>query len=422
MTETELLADLRAKVFATRRPSLPQVGIEAEMLPRRMADGSAVPITTARGDGSLDILRRASARLGWREEEYAHGPRFRLPDGGIVTWEPGGQLEVSTAPSAAAGTLVRELREVIARLEAITAAEGVHLLHAGIDPVHPVAAAEHFLRSERYLRMAAYLAQGGPAGARMMLQTASIQISLDWGPRPDLQWRVLNALTPLLVAIFANSPRYGGISTGEESFRAGVWRRLDPARTGLLGDSEDPAAEYLAFALGAPAILLPERYGERRPFGEWLHAGEVTQQDWAAHLSTLFPEVRPRGHIEVRSMDALPPQWYGAPVALLAGIAYHEPALEAAARLLGTSDSAWLERAGRSGLRDADTAARARELWRIALEGCEALGPPLIDRDLLDSAHGFRRRYTEQSRSPADDWELAPCSSRLPQQLLGTGT
>jgi glutamate--cysteine ligase len=256
----------------------------------------------------------------------------------------------------------------------------------------------------------------------MMLQTASIQISLDWGPRPAFQWRVLNALTPLLVAIFANSPWYGGANTGQASFRAGVWRRLDPARTGLLAGSSDPAAEYLAFALGAPAILLPDRDGEPRPFRESLERGQVTQQHWAAHLSTLFPEVRPRGHIEVRSVDALPPQWYGAPVALLAGIAYHEPALEAAARLLGAPDAAWLERAGRSGLRDPATADIARELWQIALSGCEALGPPLVDDDLLDSAEAFRHRYTELSRSPADDWEVAPCSAPLPPQLLVTGT
>jgi glutamate--cysteine ligase len=41
-----------------------------------------------------------------------------------------------------------------------------------------------------------------------------------------------------------------------------------------------------------------------------------------AHLTTLFPEVRPRGYFEVRSCDALPPEWYAAPLAFIAGLAY----------------------------------------------------------------------------------------------------
>ena len=61
-------------------------------------------------------------------------------------------------------------------------------------------------------------------------------------------------------------------------------------------------------------------------------------EDWHTHLSTLFPEVRPRGYLEVRTVDALPPEWYAAPMALLLGLAYDERSGQDARDLLGDPD------------------------------------------------------------------------------------
>ena len=70
-----------------------------------------------------------------------------------------------------------------------------------------------------------------------------------------------------------------------------------------------------------------------------------TLEEWHEHLSTLFPEVRPRGHLELRSADAVPPQWFAAPVALAVGITYDPGRLRAAADLLGRPDMDLLHRA-----------------------------------------------------------------------------
>ena len=62
---------------------------------------------------------------------------------------------------------------------------------------------------------------------------------------------------------------------------------------------------YLDFALEAPAMLLSHGRGPSLPFGEWLALANPTLEEWDAHLSTLFPEVRPSGHLELRSADAV---------------------------------------------------------------------------------------------------------------------
>jgi glutamate--cysteine ligase len=125
--------------------------------------------------------------------------------------------------------------------------------------------------------------------------------------------------------------------------------------------------------------------------------------EWHDHLSTLFPEVRPRGHFELRSADAVAPEWYPAPLALAAGLAYDSGAVRAAADLLGVPDPELLDRAGRTGLRDPDIARVAADLVQIALEGCRGLGPGYFHPTDLEQAKAFFERYTRRGRCPADD-------------------
>jgi glutamate--cysteine ligase len=237
----------------------------------------------------------------------------------------------------------------------------------------------------------------------MMRQTAAFQVSLDFDDEPWLRWRVLNAAAPYVVAIFSNSPIYAGKPTGYQSTRAHIWRTLDPARTGIPYDERDPVGAYLDFALAAPAILYPIIEGEHRTFAEWLARANPTEDEWQDHLSTLFPEVRPRGHLELRSADAIAPHWYAAPVALAAGILYHPGALLASADLLGSPDLGLLERAGRCGLRDPQIARTAIDLFEVALQGCHGLGSRYFHPSDIEQATAFFERYTRHGRSPADD-------------------
>ncbi|HEX2091237.1 MAG TPA: glutamate-cysteine ligase family protein, partial [Longimicrobiaceae bacterium] len=254
-----LASDLRARAFgmgggALARPR--RIGVEVELIVLAADTHAPVPIPADEGLSSLRLLRRFGARRGWTERFSPYGPPcFVLPDGGVVSFEPGGQIELSAAPSASASALLASVRATVLALRAAAREEGIEILSTGIDPHNPVEEVPLQLRGPRYGRMAEYFAAIGPQGARMMRQTASIQVSLDWEGETPLRWRVLNAAAPYLVAIFANSPTYAGAPTGHRSIRAHAWRELDTARTGVFRCTGDAAAEYLTFALAAPAIL-----------------------------------------------------------------------------------------------------------------------------------------------------------------------
>jgi glutamate--cysteine ligase len=313
-----LAADLRVNAFGggARSAGAPRIGAEVELIPVSADTRRPVPIVAAEGPSTLPWLRRFGAERCWREEATGYGaPRWMLPDGGCVSFEPGGQIELSAAPAPSPSALLRSLRATVPALRASAREHGIELLSLGIDPVNGVEDTALQLPGERYRALTAFLEALGTGGVRMMRQTAAFQPSVDWGADPPARWRLLNAAAPYLTAIFAHSPLYRGRDSGWRSFRARVWRELDGGRTGVFA-CDDPVSEYLRFALDAPAILRGGVEGPWLPFRDWRDA---TPADWRAHLTTLFPEVRPKGFAEARCIDAVDPEWYAAPVLLLGG-------------------------------------------------------------------------------------------------------
>ncbi len=382
-----LVDALRARAFTPGRARA--IGAEVEFVPVDRETRRPLPI-----GGGVRIARRAALRLGLAEYMGPYGvPNFATDGKGALTFEPGGQIEYSAPPFPSASALAANLREAHATLRDTADAAHVDLLSLGIDPCNAVECTSLQIGGSRYPAMDAYFRSIGPFGARMMRQTASFQVSLDRGEDPTAAWRLLNAAAPVIVALFANSSRYEGQDTGHRSFRAHVWRRLDPARTGVLSGGDDPAGEYGAFALRAPAILHVDPDGMYQPFGALLAQGIVNDHDWAVHLTTLFPEVRARGTFEVRSADAIPPEWYVVPLALLGGLAYDAAARAAASDLLGAPDPCRLVRAGQEGLADLREARAAAELVDIAVAGCRRLGPAFVDPGDLERVDEFRERY-----------------------------
>ncbi len=374
------------------------------MIPFDVDTGRLIPVADSDRKGSLSALRTIAAHAGWTEiPADPDPPSWSLPDGGRVSFEPGGQIELSSATAPTASQLIRDLQCAVELMTVTFDRKGISLEAIGVDPYNDIDDVALQLHRPRYERMTRYFDSIGPSGARMMRQTASLQVNVETGLHPYERWRFLNSLAPYVTAIFANSPVYAGRANGERSQRAYLWRTLDPTRTGLPADTDDPAGAYLRFALGAGAMM----YGGGPPypsFAEWLRSGEPAVEDWQVHLSTLFPEVRPRHYFELRSADAVPPDQLAAPIAFIAGLTYDDAANQAAADLLVAPDQALLETAGRAGLTDPAIRGKSIELTDIALTGCKALGEAYLSAADLDSAAEFFDRYTRQGRSPGDDW------------------
>lgn len=381
------------------------IGLEIELLP---LDDAGVIVPIQGPSGSMAFLSELAERRDWRESLSQTGsPQFEPGPEETISYEPGGQIEYGTAAYASPARLLRRAAGVLSDLHAAAEARGIRLAALGIEPGRPLEETSLKLTSDRYRRMDAYLSSIGPAGPRMMRQTASTQFNLDFGPDPLLAWRVANALAAPLTAMFANSAIYDGKPSGHVSYRADSWRHLDPGRTGVVESvgASDPVRSYVAFALAARWFLGP---APAEPFGDLLDGDEVGLDSWRAHLTTLFPEVRPRGWLEIRSCDAVAPEALAAPVALLTGLLHDRGALAEAVGLLQAPTPGLLERAGRVGLRDPELGALSRDLVAVGMEGARRLGPDRLDGDALARAEEYFGRYTLAGRCPADDGRRAP--------------
>ena len=386
------------------------VGAEVELL---ALDGATRrPLQLLGGRRSLvEMLRLRAASFGWIEVAgYGPVPRFEIPGRAVISFEPGGQVEISTVACRSVSALTSVLREIVPRLREDLATDGVRLESCGIDPVNDARAVPQQLPVARYERMTEYFERIGPFGVRMMRQTAAIQVSLDRGAHPTDRWRLLNDLAPYVTAIFANSTHYHGRDTGHQSYRAHCWRMLDATRTGIVAPTGDPADGYARFALEAGYMMRCGADGGYRAFGAW-PVDNDTDARWETHLTTLFPEVRPRGHFEVRSCDAIDPAWYPAPIVFLCGLVY-DPRSARESAVLAADSRALLRTAGERGMGDVAIARTARDLFQLALAGARRLGDQCVGLHDIDVAERYYAEYTARDRSPANDGHRVEPSAR----------
>lgn len=304
-----------------------------------------------------------------------------LPGGSMVTLEPGGQIELSSAPFADTEALTRNLRADAARLRDLLAAHDIGIIPAAADADRP---AERLLRLPRYAAMERRFAGVGPFGSLMMCNTAATQVSVDAGADPDevrARWTVLYALGPALIAAFACSPVLHGAPQGEwVSQRMRTWLRLDPSRTRPpVADWGDPITSYAHWALDVPLLCVrcTERDADWSPppgatFADWL-AGALDDEvgrrpgtaDLDYHLTTLFPPVRASGHLEVRYLDTQPGDTWTTPIHVVDALLSTPAVVEEATAIAAPTAGEWLG-AARTGLRDPELRRAAVDLLELA--------------------------------------------------------
>ncbi len=424
-TEADAEVHVHGICFKTGPPH--RVGVELEWLVRDPRD----PARPVRAEQVAAALAPFGADPPASEQGYP-GPEQRivwcqipaLPSGATLTVEPGGQLELSSAPAVTLGELVEVTGRDLTALRDAAAAADLELCGYGLDPLRPP---RRVVDLPRYAAMEKFFDRDGPWGRQMMCGTASVQVCLDAGDDGTgesgyrSRWRLLHAIGPVLVAAFANSPLRQGRPTGWRSARQQVWANMDPGRTRAPSADGDPRDAWAAYALDAKLMCVrePGSTDWTAPpgltFRDWVRDGgsgplrPPTPEDLDYHLSTLFPPVRPRGHMELRMIDAQQGDGWIVPAAVVRALADDERAADAALAAaepvwegLGLRSDAgdpWL-RAARSGPADPSISRASRRCFEAADAALGRAGAPAPIRQAVAD---FTERYVLQDRCPADD-------------------
>lgn len=368
------------------------------------------PVAYEGGQGVGELLRLL-------EEQYDMQPiiekgliiGLKSDDGGSITLEPGGQLELSGAPleslhetCAETGAHLRQMREITQQLE-------LCMLGVGFQPLWQRRDIS-WMPKGRYKIMREYMPKRGQLGLDMMLRSCTVQVNLDYEDERDMvrKFRTSLALQPIATALFANSPFKDGQPSGLKSTRAEAWTDTDPDRCGVPGfvfDDDFGYSRWVDYILDVPMYFLHrgEDYLDVSglSFRDFM-AGSLpgfegqfpSMADFEDHVTTAFPEVRLKGYLEMRGADggswgnicALPALWVG--------LLYDDGALDAAESLIKGITASDVEAARMAVAKDGLQAEMAgRSVHKIAHEVLEIAEAGLKSRKLLDSKGEDERKY-----------------------------
>ncbi len=320
-----------------------RIGTEYEKFGFRLDDLSPLPYEGTPGIRS--ILEALSSLFAWEPVREGGHIIALQGNGGSITLEPGGQVELSGAALSDLHQTCEEVHSHLHQVKTVAEPMGAGFLGMGFTPLWS-REEMHWMPKQRYRIMREYMPKVGSLGLDMMLRTATVQVNLDYSSEADMikKFRVSLALQPLATALFANSPFSEGKPNGYLSYRSRIWQDTDPARCGMLPfvfTEEMSYERYVQFVLDVPMYFV-YRDGHYinatgQSFRDFLAGklpalpGELpTISDWEDHLTTIFPEVRMKQFLEMRGADA--GIWSGlcALPAFWVGLLYHSDSLDAA--------------------------------------------------------------------------------------------
>jgi len=401
-----------------KSPARWRVGAEFEKFALDRTTGKQIGFDS----GIESRLCQLAERFDWEPHEEGGRITTLTRGGSTISVEPGGQVELSTAPVTDIAELKLELDQHLAELRAVCDPARVAWCAAGVSPFSKVEEIPLNPRP-RHRLMAEYFPTRCEYGLHMMKATASTQVTFDFADEADAgrKFAVALSLSPVVNAMFANSPLHAGKPSGYCSFRSRIWQGMDPDRSGFLAEllaGEITFDRWAGFVLDVP-LLFTEIDHTFRPapgitFRQWMNHGLdgyfPTLHEWDVHISTVFSEARMKRFIEVRGADANPTPLALAVPAVWKGLLYDPDSLAAAVDLarqfqptaLADLSDAIARQGLRAEHRGKSMTEWCREVTAIAGEGLLRSGE--------ESEAGFLdplREVIASGRSPGELWPFS---------------
>lgn len=239
---------------------------------------------------------------------------------GSITFEPGLQIEFSSAPELTVQEIEKGVEFFDASVKKALDPGEVFFLKAGHHPLQTPENTPLVHNKPRYSFMDEYMQKVGTLGRNMMRNAATLQLNYDYTSEEDLTQKVqvIAALTPFLTYLCASSPFLQGKLTNFLSFRTHVWENTDSSRTGMpefFFQGNFTIEKYVEYLLNIPVYFLVRNnelvlQGTGKSFKDILstHGQEldIGLEDFIHHALTAFPDIRIKQFIEVRACDSSP--------------------------------------------------------------------------------------------------------------------
>lgn len=308
-TKEDLVRDY---LFSAKHPNLFEIGLEYERISLNKNN------TTANYFGEKGIenfLKAFSKKYNWEpifDDNHIIG--LKNENSTTITLEPGGQLEISLNPKKNVCDIEKEIEILNKKINTIAKKFDLSFIEYGINPTCK-ATEIAIIPKRRYQTMANHLDL--KMSKFMMRQTSGIQTAFDFENEADAAKKITLSikLSPIVTAIFANSPIYNKKLTKYKSIRSLAWIYTDKQRCGLLNEDlleNFSFSKYINYVFKIPVIFILRdnkiiEFDKKTTFEDFFNFGyeglQAKKEDYELHSSLFFPDVRLKNYIEIRNHD-----------------------------------------------------------------------------------------------------------------------
>lgn len=288
------------------------------------------------GEDGVGATLKAMESRGWKGIYEGEGILGLNKGHKFISLEPGSQIELSIGPERNIEDLEREYFEFIDDIVPILEEKNQALIAIGYHPVSKIDDIR-IIPKKRYDYMFEYFKTKGSHAHNMMKGTASVQVAIDYESEEDYikKFKIANALSPVLYALYDNGYYFEGGIWQKHSLRSYIWENCDKDRSGIAKgtfDKDFGYRKYAEYILNTPPIFIFD--GEKTyPTGnklvkEIFDPDKYSMEELEHVLTMVFPDVRTKKYIEIRMMDSVPYPLNFSVVALIKGLLYDEDNLE----------------------------------------------------------------------------------------------
>ena len=236
-------------------------------------------------------------------------------NGKNITLEPGNQIELSGEKLNNIHEACAESQDYLFELKQITKKLNISIVSAGFDPISKLNEIPNNPK-QRYKLMTKDMPLGGELSLDMMYRTCGTQVNIDYNSEEDFKkkFKIVNAIVPISIALFANSSIIEKKKSKYLSYRSKVWQNTYRGGLPKLFFDDLNFEKYADYIINFPILFIQddEKYfsGQKYIFKDFMEGkiNEInnrlpTENDLSTHLSTIFTENRLKKYIELRSMD-----------------------------------------------------------------------------------------------------------------------
>ena len=272
--------------------------------------------------------------FGWQEVTEGENLIGLKDNGKNISLEPGNQIELSGEKLKNIHDACSESFIFLDQMKKACKELDLKMMSIGFDPISKI---ENIPKNpkKRYEIMTKEMPKHGKLSLDMMYRTCGTQINLDYDSEIDFKkkFKLASYLTPISIALFANSSIKEMKSSNFLSYRSKVWQSTSRGGLPQIFLEDMDFEKYADMSLNMPLlfILQNSKYinTEGKTFKDFIDGNikeiknkKPTFKDFETHLATIFTEIRLKKYIEIRSLDTCEWSCHCAGPAFYTGLLY----------------------------------------------------------------------------------------------------